>query len=145
MGKLEEAIADYQIATTRGTKYLSSTCLTSDPSPGAKAEWFRTSSRFHNCLGIAYAKAGKYEDALVEFEKAIGAAGGSVKGVGVIDQVVGTILGEESEKRQEFAKVVGAYCYNVGIMEEKLGRSSSEAMERARQLDYDRTLIVELK
>ena len=96
-------------------------------------------------MGVAYAKTGRHQEAFEAFEKAIGASGGSVTRVGVTDQLVGTIFGGESGKRQAFAKVVGAYCYNVGLMKQKLGRSSSEAMERARHLGYDKTLVVELK
>lgn len=144
LAKQEEAIADYRTATSRGTNFLSSHGLNSDPDPGAKADWFRTLSGFYNSLGIACAKAGKYEDALEAFERAIGAASGSVNRVDAIDQVVGTLFGGEAGKRQAFSKVVGAYCYNVGLMHEKLGRSS-DAIERAKRLGYDETLVVKLK
>ena len=123
LGKMNEAISDYQTATTRGTEFLSSHGLNSDPKPGAKANWFRTLSGFFNSLGIAYAKTGSYAEAIGAFETAIGAAGGSVSRVGVTDQLVGTIFGGEGGKRQEFANAVGAYCYNLGLMQEKLGRS----------------------
>lgn len=141
---MQEALADYRTATTLGVKFLSSKGLTTNPSPGAKADWLRTLSGFHNSLGIVYAKTSRYEDALAEFRSAIGAAASSVNRVGLTDQVVATVFGGETGKRREFAKTVGAYYFNVSIMEEKLGRSSN-AKEIARQLDYDKTLVVELK
>ena len=144
MGKLDEAIADYKAAIARGNEYTTSAVLSSDPKPGAKAEWFRTFSRYYNFLGIAYAKAGNYDEALASFKTAVAAAGGSVNRVATIDKLVGAVFGGEADKRQAFAEVVGSYCYNAGLMEEKLGRSSN-AMEVARQLGYDRTLIVEMK
>lgn len=96
MGKLDEAISDYQAAITRGTEYVSSSALNSNPEPGAKAEWFRTFSRYYNSLGIAYAKAGKYEDALAQFKNAVEVAGHSVNKVGLTDQLVGTVFGGET-------------------------------------------------
>jgi tetratricopeptide (TPR) repeat protein len=144
LGRLQEAIADYRTAIARGRKYTTSATLSSNPRPGAKAEWFRELSSFHNSLGIVYAKAGKYEDALLEFREAIGVAGSSVNKVGLTDKLVAKVFAGETGKRKEFAKAVGAYCYNIGVMEEKLGRSSN-AKEIARQLEYDRTLVVVLK
>ena len=140
LGKIEDAIVDYNTATTRGTKFLSK----SRPIPGAKAESFRTLSLFHNSLGIAYAKVDQFEDALAEFEKAIGAALGSVSGIGAYELLLASLLEGEIGKRQEFTKIIGAYCYNVYLMEQKLGRNSN-AKEIAEQLDYDKTMVVMLK
>lgn len=141
--RIDEAITDYQKAIKRGIEYSSSYALLSDPKPGAKAEWFRTFSRYFNHLGIAYAKAGKYEDALVQFRNAIEVAGESVGRVDLTDQLVGEVFGGEVGKRQEFTKTVGAYCYNAGMMEEKLGQISSakDMKELAVQLDYDKSLV----
>ncbi len=61
-----------------------------------------------------------------------------------IDQLVGSVFGGEVDKRQAFAKVLGAYCYNAGLMEQKLGYSS-DAMRAASRLGYDEKLIVVLK
>ena len=143
MGKLDEAISDYKAAISRGNEYVSSTALSSNPKPGAKAEWYRTFSQYFNFLGIAYAKAEKFEDALAQFKLAVDVAGRSVNKVGLTDQLVGNVFGGETGKRKEFAKTVGAYCYNAGLIEEKLGRTSN-AKEIAKQLDYDKALVIKL-
>ena len=143
-GQYEYAVRDFETSVSLGTKWLSSYTLNSNPEPGAKADWFRTLSRYHNALGRALAKSGKYEQALGAFGNAISVAGNSVNKVGLTDQVVGNVFGGEKGKHRDFGRVVGAFYYNAGLMEEKLGRSgrSGTAKDIARQLNYDKALVL---
>jgi tetratricopeptide (TPR) repeat protein len=141
LGHSELALADYRTAVTQGVAYLKSYVFNSDPNPGGKAEWFRTLSRFHNSLGRVYAAAGLNEDALGEFKEAIGAALGTVERVDVTDRLLADAFTGEAGKRRAFAKVAGAYYYNVAQIEERLGISSS-ARSVAEQLGYDSALTV---
>lgn len=147
LGNFDEAVSDYKSAIDRGNDFSDSYGLRSDPDPYAQAKWFRNFSLYYNSLGIALVKAGNYQEALIAFNTAINVAAYSLGATDITGSVVGALLGGQKEEVQAYAKTVGAFYYNSGLMEEKTGADDAGKAERetAEQLNYDQTLIVSLE
>lgn len=141
LNKLDEATSDYVNASIRGTLYINSEDVTQDNPKISESELAGTVSGFYNSLGKIYYKAGKYEDALAEFEKAIAIALGIKSGLDLNDKLIENYYKSEPAADQPMTKVVGAYCYNFCLIEEKLERRTN-SRDIIKKLSFDRTLAI---
>ena len=139
----KKAIPDYKNAIAKGKKYANSYALSSNPKPMAIPEFLQRLGIYFSSLGKSYAMIGEFEKAYDAYLSAINAA------------YQGINRSRGFKFRNECLSYVGAYYYNIGLLQERLGIKSSticsdndtpeppdKCFELARKLNYRKDEII---
>lgn len=147
LGANNKALGDFTTSVATGKEYINSHTYASNPFPGKNQEWERTFGEYFSSLAQTQTILGQCNAALDNYTAAINVGYRNLFPKGIskqIDSAIATVFADENAQRKNYARSIGAFSYNRGILNRALGNESEAKKDLivAEKLKYDKTGII---